>query len=177
MSLIYVTGIETAGKTTNCNELGKRGYEAYDIDEGIAHYYNKQTGERSEWLSSAQTRTQAWHDQNDYMMDRNHVKRFAEQAKGKLIILCGTTQNDEVVLDLFDKIIYLCLDEATLKKRMEKRQQGEFAFAPHEKEAVLSWHKSSEEKYRARGAFMIDATQPVQEVTNQILKVVAQSTI
>ena len=58
MPFIYVTGIETAGKTTICRELKKLGYGAYDIDKGIAHYYNKATGGRSEWLVSAEDRSE-----------------------------------------------------------------------------------------------------------------------
>ncbi len=169
MSLIYITGIETAGKTTSCNELKKRGYEAYDIDKGIAHYYNKVTGKQSEWLGSAEARTKEWHEKNDYIMDRAHVESFSKEAKDKLIFLCGTTQNDIKVLDLFDRVVYLYLDEDTLKRRMANRQPNEFAFAEHEKKAILSWHKSSEESYRKRGAIMIDATQPIEKVSDDIL--------
>lgn len=172
MSLIYITGIETAGKTTVCNELKKHGYEAYDIDEGIAHYYNKKSGQRSEWLGSAAARTEAWHQKNDYMMDRDQVAKYAEQATDKPIFLCGTTQNDNVVIDLFDKVIYLYLDEPTLRHRMDKRDSGEFGFAPHEKQAILSWHTSSEQNYRQRGATMIDATQPLDDVLNEIISAV-----
>lgn len=172
MSLIYVTGIETAGKTTNCNELKKRGYEAHDIDDGIAGYFNKQTGVRSDGASNAEKHATDWSEQNVYMMDRQQVGTYAKQAKSKLIFLCGTTQSDELVLDLFDKVIYLYLDEATLRRRMAKRREGEFAFASHEKEAVLSWHKSSEEKYRQCGATMLDASQPVERTADQILAAV-----
>ena len=172
MPLIYVTGIETAGKTTVCNELKKRGFEAYDSDEGVAHYYNKVTGERSEWLESPEERTETWHQQNDYSMDRSHVERLAEQAKNKPIFLCGTTQNDSAVLDLFNKVIYLYLDEATLKTRMTARKSGEFAFSPNEQAAILSWHKPSEDAYRKRGAVMLDATEPVSDVVKQILATV-----
>ncbi len=172
MPLIYVTGIETAGKTSSCNELKRLGYEAHDIDDGIAHYYNKVTGKQSEWLSSEEARTQAWHDQNDYMMDREQVEKFKEAAKDKTIFLCGTTQSDEVVLDLFDKVIYLYLNEATLKQRMNSRHGGEFGFAPHEQEAILGWHKSSEAAYRKRGATMIDATQPLNTVVEKIIAAV-----
>ncbi len=169
MSLIYVTGIETAGKTTACNELKRRGFEAYDIDEGIAHYYDKTTGKQSEWLSAANQRTPEWHQCNAYMMDRAHVQRLADEAKNKLIFLCGTTQHDEVVLDLFDRVVYLYLDEPTLKQRMSNRLSTEFAFSPEEQVAVLGWHKSSEDGYRERGASMVDATLPVEKVADTIL--------
>lgn len=168
MPLIYVTGIETAGKTTACNELKKHGYEAYDIDKGIAHYFNKESGKQSEWLGSVEDRTEEWHQKNDYTMDRAQVEKFAQEASDKPIFLCGTTQNDAAVLDLFDMVIYLYLDEDTLKQRMAK-QPNEFAFAEHEKKAILSWHKTSEEAYRKRGAVMVDATKPINEVTYSIL--------
>jgi shikimate kinase len=169
MPLIYVTGIETAGKTSCCNELKRLCYEAYDIDKGIAHYYNKLTGKQSEWLNSAEARTKEWHEQNYYMMDRKHVEKFKLAAEDKLIFLCGTTQNDEVVLDLFDKVIYLYLDESTLRQRMNSRHSGEFAFAPHEQKAILGWHKPSEGMYRNHGATMIDATEPLDTVVNKII--------
>ncbi len=171
MPLIYVTGIETAGKTNSCNELKRRGYEAYDIDEGIAHYYSKTTGERSEWLGAAGARTKRWYEQNDYKMDLEHVERLKANAKNKPIFLCGTTQNDEAVLDLFDHVVYLHLSEAILKQRMDNRDSGEFGFAPHEKKAILSWHKSSEEAYRKRGTTMINATQPLSAVVDRIIAV------
>lgn len=173
MSLIYVTGIETAGKTSSCRALKRLGYEAYDIDQGIAHYYDTATGTRSEWLSSAAARTKEWHEQHDYMMDRAHVAKFKQAAKDRPIFLCGTTQSDEAVLDLFDKVIYLYLDEATLRQRMHNRGSGAFGFAPHEKKAILGWHKSSEAAYRKRGAVMIDATQPLHDVVTQIIAAVS----
>ncbi len=170
MALIYITGIETAGKSTVCKELLRRGYEACDIDEGIAHYYDKVTGEQSEWNGSSERRTREWHKTRHYMMDRKHVKQLAKQAQNKPIFLCGTTQNDKVVLDLFGELVYLYLDEATLRQRMKNRLSTEFAFAPHEQEAVLSWHKSSEDTYRQHGATMIDATQPVERIVDKIIK-------
>lgn len=169
MSLIYVTGIETAGKTTACKGLKQRGYEAYDIDTGIAHYYDKDTGQQSEWLSSPELRTQAWYQQNEYKMDRDHVKRLAHEAKDKLVFLCGTTQHDDVVLDIFDKVIYLYLDEPTLRQRMSKRSSTALAFSPEEQKAILSWHKSSEDRYRKSGATMIDATLSSDQVVDTIL--------
>ncbi|SRR6266702_1817770 len=170
MPLIYITGIEAAGKSTSTLELKKRGYETYDIDHGIAGYFNKNTGESSDGATDAEKHSPHWHKDNTYMMDRQQVEGYAKQAKDKAIFLCGTTQSDEVVLDLFDKVIYLYLDEETLKQRMARRVEGEFGFAPHEKEVILSWRVSSKDKYRKLGATMIDASLPIQEVVDAILR-------
>ncbi len=169
MALIYVTGIETAGKTTSYNELKRRGYEAYDIDDGIAGYCNKLTGVRVEAATDTEKHAADWHERNAYMMDRQQVAAYVAKAKHKPIFLCGTTQSDEVVLDLFDKVIYLYLDETTLQQRMAKRGKGEFGFAPHEKAAILGWRKPCKEKYQQFGASMIDAAQPLEQVIDEIL--------
>lgn len=170
MALIYVTGIETAGKTTVCQGLKSRGFEAYDIDEGIAHYYDKVSKEQSEWLDSAQLRTQEWHSQNDYMMDRAHVERLKAKSVETSIYLCGTTQHDENVRDLFDQIFYLYLDEETLRRRMVDRRKTPFAYSPEEEAAVLSWHQSSEQTYRQLGVTMIDATRTPEQVLEDVLR-------
>jgi len=75
-----------------------------------------------------------------------------------------------VVLDLFDTVIYLYLDEATLRQRMAGRHAGQFAFAPHEQQAILGWRQSSEATYRSSGAVMIDAALPVEVVVSSVLK-------
>lgn len=171
MPLIYVTGVETAGKSTVCKELQKRGYEAHDIDGEIAHYYHKASSKKSERIPLAIKRTEEWYDQHAYTMDRARVEELKLKSKTKPIFLCGTTRNDDVVLDLFDLVIYLQLDDATLKQRLDIRSPNEFGNASHERAKILGWQASSEEAYRRLGATIFDATQPVAKVVAQILKV------
>ncbi len=170
MPLIYLTGIETAGKTTTCKELKKRGYEAYDVDEGIAHFYNIVTGKQGTWIDSATGRSEAWYNQHEYLMERSQVEELARKAKDKTIFLCGTTRLDFVVTDLFDQILYLYLDEATLRQRLAIRQSFEWGSAPYERDMILGWHKPTEDDYREYGATMIDATKPIDKVVDEIVK-------
>jgi len=169
MSLVYVTGIEAAGKTTTCQELKKRGYEAYDIDEGIAHFYNVVTGKQARWVDSPTGRSEAWYNQHEYMMERSKVEQLVKKAKDTTIFLCGTTRLDFLVIDVFDQIIYLYLDEATLRQRLSMRQSFEWGSAPYERDMILAWHKPTEDDYKEYGATMIDATQSVASVVDEIL--------
>jgi dephospho-CoA kinase len=171
MALVYVTGIEAAGKSTVCKELQKRGYEAYDIDQdGISAWFNISTGEQFVWPESDLVRNEAWYKDHEYKMIRSSVEQFAKAARSKPIFLCGTTQSDAEVLDLFDVVVYLYLDEATLRRRLAKRTGRGFGGATHELAQILSWHKSSEAAYRERCALMIDATKPIDQVVDRILE-------
>ncbi len=72
--------------------------------------------------------------------------------------------------DLFDQIIYLYLDVATLKQRLAIRQSFEWGSAPYERDMILGWHKPTEDDYRGYGATMIDATKPIDKVVDEIIK-------
>lgn len=169
MPLIYITGIEAAGKSTICNALKERGCEAYDIDHGIAYFCSIVTGKKAKPADAATKRTDTWYNQHIYMMDRTKVAQYREQAKDKPIFLCGTTRSDFVVIDLFDTIVYLYLDEATLKKRLQARKDFEFGHAPHEQAMILNWREPTENDYRDYGAVMIDATKSIETVIGEIL--------
>ena len=170
MALIYVTGIEAAGKTTVCKELIDRGYEAYDIDQGMAHFYNIITGKQATVASSAVKRTEAWYSQHVYRMDHTKVEHYRKKTKGKAVFLCGTTRSDYVVIDLFDEIVYLYLDEVTLIQRLRARKPFEFGSAAHERAMILGWRKPTEEDYRDFGATMINATKPLVEVIDEVIE-------
>ncbi len=44
--IIYITGIGGSGKSSVKEELKKRGYEAHDVDEGFANFFNIKTNEK-----------------------------------------------------------------------------------------------------------------------------------
>jgi hypothetical protein len=73
------------------------------------------------------------------------------------------------VWHLFSKTIYLTIDEATLRERLATRTSNDFGKSDHELAAVLKWHKVGPEQYRTFGATIIDATQPLADVVDDVL--------
>lgn len=171
MPLIYITGISGSGKSTVCEELKRRGYTAYDTDhDGIAFFYHNDTGEPIIEPVAPENRTPEWRLKHTWKAKREDVEKLAEEAKAKLVFLCGVTNNDaDELWDLFDHVFALTLDEEALKHRIINRSGGGFGKNPHEFSEVLRWQQTANEDYLKLGANLIDATRPVKEVVDEIL--------
>lgn len=170
MSLIFITGNSGAGKSVVRKELQQRGYEAHDTDEdGITSWRHKITNEIVERPDDEQQRNSGWYDEHEWRMSRQKVEELAAKAKGKPIFLCGSPTNADEMLDLYDRVVCLSLDEDTLKSRIASRDDNDFGKAPDELQSILGWHKSFEQRYKDYGAVMIDATKPLQQVVDDIV--------
>ncbi len=170
MPLIYITGNAGAGKTTVCRELQKHGYAAFDIDEGgITAWYDRATGERVEYPKHDEQRTKQWNDDHAFRMVRSRIEQFAKDAQQKTIFLCGQSIHDEEVWDLFDQILFLAVDEETLKYRLATRPGNVFGKTSGELAAIMEVHKPFQEKHHKHGAVMIHALQPIDSVVSEIL--------
>jgi dephospho-CoA kinase len=170
MPLIYLTGPSGAGKSTIRGELQKRGYEAHDTDEdGMSAWYNIETNERVQRPPEA-NRSPDWYDHHAYRMSPERVRLLAERGKDKLVFLCGIPANDLELAHYYDRIICLVIDEETMKHRVATRDTNDFGKSPDELKLMLYWHGKMLERYEKAGATMIDATQPLEEVIEEILE-------
>jgi adenylate kinase family enzyme len=170
MPLIYITGNSGAGKSSVRRELQRRGYEAHDTDDDdITAWVHKATGKLVEQPEDESDRTKGWYDQHEWKMSRQRVEEFAKHAKDKPVFLCGSPTNADDMLDLYDQVVCLVVDEETLQRRIASRTDHDFGKAPDELESILGWHDSFQERYREHGAVMIDATQPIEKVVDEIL--------
>lgn len=171
MPLIYLTGNSGAGKSTIRKELSRRGYEAHDTDENdVSSWQNKLTGKTVERPEFEADRTKEWYDKHDWNMSREKVENLQDVAKDKIVFLCGSTSNADEMIDLFDKVYYLSIDQDTLKKRLLTRTDNDFGKAPDELANITGWHDSLEARYRGHGAEMLDASKSVKEVVDLILE-------
>lgn len=175
MALIYITGPSGAGKSTVRNELINRGYEAHDTDEdGMSAWYDNQTLEPVEFLK-AKDRPAGWFEKHDFRLSTERVKELAAQAKSKLIFLCGIPANDNEFREYYGKIICLVIDEETMVRRVTERTTNNFGKSPDELELILYWHGKMLERYKEWGAVMVDASQPLHEVVDEIIKTADRS--
>jgi len=173
MTLVYITGTPGAGKTVVRDELQRRGYTAYDTDEdGLAHYYNTETNELVHKHMSAEARTEEWRKTHAWKVPRSAVEKLHAEAANKLIFLSGVVANDfDELWDVFDKVIALTIDETTLRHRITTRTTGDYGKNAHEFASLLAWQKTAMDKYRKRGAVIIDATQPLDRVVDEIIRI------
>jgi dephospho-CoA kinase len=168
--LVLVTGISGTGKSAVCDELCQRGYDAHDTDgEGNAVWVHRQTGEVIA-AADGLHRSESWLAERDWRLVRSKVEALARRGESQLVFLCGATANENEVWDLLSQVIYLAIDEQTLRRRLASRTSNDFGKAPNELAAILEWHKDLEVNYRRLGVHVIDATLPLDEVVDQVIE-------
>lgn len=171
MPLVYVTGVSGAGKSAVCDELTRRGYEAEDTDRGEnAVWVNRKSGAVTTPRAVPDVRPPDWLEEHEWRVVPSKIEALAEGAGGRMVFLCGSAANENEVWHLFSRVIYLAIDEQTLRRRLVSRTTNDFGKSSNELEAILSWHKVGEDEYRRFGASIVDATRPLHEVVDDILE-------
>ena len=166
--IIYITGIGGSGKTTVRAELEKRGYEALEVDGVFAEFFNNKTGERVK--QTIDERTPQWWKEHTWIFMPEPLKKLQKRAQSKQIFLCGTAFDEANYLHMFKKVFALVLDNDTLEHRLQTRTTTNWGKSPHELKDALTWNKTRKEEYEKLGATIIDATKPLNEVVDEILK-------
>jgi dephospho-CoA kinase len=170
VGLVYVTGVSGAGKSAVRNELRRRGYEAHDADEdGNAVWVNRRTGEVTAVAGADARSRPGWLSEQEWRVVPDKVTTLARRADGRLVFLCGSTANEHEVWHLFSRVIYLAIDEQTVRARVASRTSNDFGKSQAELEAILSWREVGEVHYLRFGAVIVDATLPLHEVVDEIL--------
>ena len=136
----------------------------------MAAWVNTSTDEVIDALDAGPL-SQAWFEDHRWLLRRSRVQELAEDAGTQTTFLCGLVQNDEELWDLFDVKICLILDEPTIRERLWQRSDNPFGRAPAELEAILRINAPLVAKYTALGADLIDSSQPVEYVVQEVLRV------
>lgn len=168
--LVYVTGISGSGKSAVRAELCRRGFDAHDTDEDDnAVWVNLRTGASLTATSAPSVKPESWLDEWGWCVVREKVVALEQRASAGPVFLCGTTSNDADVWDLFSRVVYLAIDEQTLRDRIASRTSNDFGKAPHELAAILGWHRVNEDDHRRFGAVVVDGTLPLDDVVDRVL--------
>lgn len=159
MNIYLIDGVSGAGKTTVCDELSKRGYKAIEADEALADWIDPLTGLPTEDHSSYN-----WH------WDKKKFDALIQDTKEESLFICGGAMNKSDFLHHFSKIFTLHLDDETLKERLLNRTNNDYGKKPEELAFQLRENQVTEQYSKERGAILIDATQPVETIVDEIIK-------
>jgi hypothetical protein len=168
MALIYITGISGAGKSTVRAELVRRGYPAYDTDEGgLARWFENASGTEVSMPEDPGRRDDDWFANYTYRLPPETVRRIAAEVD-EVGFVCGVVGNDNEIWDLFAAVINLSIPADLLRKRLAGRVDA-FGASADELERVLGWQARVDRDNSQYGAVMIDASGPVEVVVDELL--------
>ncbi len=175
MSLIFITGISTSGKSTAARELRQLGHEAHDLEHnGISAWYHKVNGTRDAEFAQVPDRSKEWSDAHEWRVSIDWVQEAAKKAVHHHIFLCGGGANEHEIIALSDKVIWLKTDEQTIRNRVNNPRDHTYGTVPHELAAAIENNLRKEAEYKQLGAIMIDACRPQHEVLQDIIHVAAR---
>jgi adenylate kinase family enzyme len=169
--LVYISGVSGAGKSAVCDELCRRGYEAHDIDrDGIAVWVDRVSGAVTPTAAAAD-RSDQWLEEQEWRMVPARVEALAERGRDQLVFLCGAAANEPELWPLFSKTVFLIVDDETLRDRLATRTTNDFGKSARERDTILAWNAISADVYRESGSELVDATRPLDQVVDDVLRV------
>jgi thymidylate kinase len=162
---VLIEGSSGAGKTSVCDELARRGYQAIHGDRDLR--YEEEPSDEQWQALSAETR----HALN--LWDVERVRALAGNHEHEVTFFCGGSRNFSQFIELFDYVFILDVDLETLNRRLDGRDENDWGKLPDERELVLRLHASKEDI--PSDGIVIDATQPLGQVVDEILAYVNPS--
>ncbi|MCR8848406.1 AAA family ATPase [Rossellomorea sp. SC111] len=151
-----IEGVSCTGKTTVCNELQRRGYQAIHGDRELAYQGDPETGEQTDTASH-----------ENHIWDVDKVKALIDNKDEPLTFFCGGSRNFSKFIDLFDGVFVLEVDTETLNRRLDERPENEFGGKKSERELIVHLHETKEDI--PKNGMIIDATESIEHIVDEIV--------
>lgn len=169
-----VTGHPGSGKSELARELAHRGFRAIDPDyDPELSFWRDDAGNQVAHGDGPALPDEEWLRSHRWIWSRSRMEeRLAGAAEPALV--CGIALNIVDVLDLFDAIFLLHIDQATQEARLAAHDA---ANPPGRTEAGRQEIRVGRETFEAEvvslGAVVLDGTAPTTAVADELLAVVA----
>lgn len=160
-----MAGLSGTGKSTIVRELQRAGELAWDADD-LCYWRDRTTGAAIE--TPPDGRPDGWVQRYAWVIDPHRVRQCRTDAVGLCGYLAGGCENESDVWELFGTVIYLVAGDDTIRQRLAARTENDFGKTEEELAHVLRWNAVLEGHYRAAGATIIDADQPLQAVVDAV---------
>ena len=153
-----IEGLSGTGKTSVATELQRRGYHVVHGDHELAYRGDPETGEPVQ------------EDAHEHhLWDVDKVRSLVANTAAAATFFCGGSRNFATFIDLFDAVFVLEVDLATLHRRLDERPDDEWGSGvPTDRERIVRWHETKEDV--PQNGIAIDATAPIEEVVDGILR-------
>ncbi|HUE58742.1 MAG TPA: hypothetical protein VMO88_04095, partial [Acidimicrobiales bacterium] len=118
--IVWVTGVSGSGKSSVCEALKDQGRVAVDADwEGFSQWVHRITGEPV--VNPPYPVPAGWLHDFGWRVRPEAVESLERRLASEVGFLCGGFENEDDVWPLFDRMVCLVVDEATLRARLTSR--------------------------------------------------------
>ena len=153
-----IEGLSGTGKTSVCEELERRGYQAIHGDRELAYQGDPETGERTDV---------GGHEHHIWHVDQ--VEALVANQDADVTFFCGGSRNFATFIHLFDGVFVLDVDLDTLNRRLDERPDSDWGGGkPVAREFIARLHRTIEDI--PKDGILIDATAPIADVVDEILR-------
>jgi adenylate kinase family enzyme len=149
--MILVTGMSGTGKSTALAELGKRGFDVVDTDEGGF----------TEWSEA----------EGGYVWREDRMAELLSRDEGPTLYVSGAVSNQGRFYPRFDAVVLLSAPAEVLLHRIDSRTTNPYGKTAEDRELVLRQLEEVEPLLRATCTHEIDATQPVDLVLQRLVEI------
>jgi hypothetical protein len=163
-----VEGLSGTGKSSVYEELIRRGFAAISTDRAWGFHADPDTG-----LPGGPAQFDTW------MWDRQTAIGDLESPEPDVLFVCGSSRNRDEFLPYFTKVFNLRIDDDTMRRRLRERIVTDFGklppsrermWTPMEREEVERMLELNRSDDKPAGAIDVDATQPLDEVVDELLR-------
>jgi dephospho-CoA kinase len=166
MGAYLITGNPGSGKSTMVAELTRRGLLAIDTDD-IAAWVD----DSGRTAQQPVPMTAAWLASHHWVWTRSAIERAVATARTSPVFFCGIAVNQREMLDVFDRVFVLTLDEQTQIDRLDTPDNADRNAA--QRAEIIDGRPVFEEQMRAAGAVVLDGRQPTAVLATTILLAVS----
>lgn len=162
-----MTGNPGSGKSTMVAELTRRGLLAVDTDD-LASWVDD-SGMPAEQPRHATT---AWLTSHQWVWTRAAFEQTIQTSHPAPVFFCGIARNQLVMLDLFDLVFLLALDDQTQLDRLNTQSNADRNAA--QRAQIIEGRHVFEEQIRNAGATVLDGRLSTSILATSILATVSE---
>jgi thymidylate kinase len=149
MGNVLVTGMSGTGKSSALAELRRRGFEVVDTDEPGW----------SEWCD----------EEDGFLWREDRISELLGRDRRTTLYVSGTVSNQRRFYPQFDAVVLLSARAEVLLARIARRATNDYGKKPEERDLILGHLAEVEPLLRATCTHEIDASQPIDDVVDQLI--------